>query len=406
MFPAYIQQPFLLRYAFKKLDLANPRKYMAFEQCNRKETLLYFSAVKSLPRVEDFAPRNGKFFDPWNRNLSSIAALQMPTAQDLAKQKLKYNDVCDKVAIDIIDQTNCSDRQVILSYSGGVDSTNVLVALLKNGIDLKKFTLLMSKDSIDENPLFYKDVIYDRINCKNVHEFVKEKNNPTRYWHLTGEFGGQLFAMQASVDFHRKNNMPFQSEYAKHKNEVGQFIFKDPDVREWFMHEMDGNIATAPCKIETTGDFFWWIGFNFKWQEIYYRRGASILDFYGLFEHEDDQATKKYLDSEIEFFGQKEFQIWSMQNGGDSTEKWDSDITSFKLAAKKYIYDFYPDDDYLKNKGKVLSQPLIADHNLYINQTMPFVVDMDYKCYYIKKDTAVADKLFNQTVLLPKLFKR
>ena len=110
----------------------------------------------------DFCPRIGPFHDAWRRDLSRFDQVRIP---DLVDQKLNFSEICDLVGADIVNTVNNSNRILLVSYSGGVDSTLVLISLLKNGINKDKLLILLSESSIAENPVFYQNFIYNKLNC-------------------------------------------------------------------------------------------------------------------------------------------------------------------------------------------------------------------------------------------------
>ena len=132
-----------------------------------KNHLLYLELLDdSLSKTHgtyDFGARHGSFYDPYKREPWHIPELAMPSSSDLQKQNLSFDEICDLVAQDIVNFTNQSNREVIINYSGGVDSTTVLTALLKNQINKDKLTILLSKESIEEYPGFYQDIIYNKL---------------------------------------------------------------------------------------------------------------------------------------------------------------------------------------------------------------------------------------------------
>ena len=73
-----------------------------------------------------------------------------------------FSSVCDNTAFDIVTQSNNKSIPIAVTYSGGLDSTAVICALLKQGADI---LVLGSNESIKENPKFYNDVL---VNNKQV----------------------------------------------------------------------------------------------------------------------------------------------------------------------------------------------------------------------------------------------
>ena len=194
------------------------------------------------------------------------------------------------------------------------------------------------------------------------------------FYRVTGEFGNKIGSSGSNYEFHKHANISNRTSYQNWKMLLAGLHVKDvsPEVLEWVVAEFDKNIAAAPCNIETTNDYLWWMNFNLKWMQAYYRRIWN-MDTYGLVVKRDPDLVNKHLSSELEFYNRKEFQIWSMQNTGQSTEKFSEDNKIYAPAPKKYILGFNGDHDYYLNKKKMRSineldhlfkeSPLFVDYN-------------------------------------------
>jgi hypothetical protein len=100
----------------------------------------------------------------------------------------------------------------------------------------------------------------------------------------------------------------------------------------------------APCAIETVFDFFWWLNFVFKWQNVYFRMLLRIhREHHG---HINRAFIDKYYHH---FYSSASFQKWAMLN---KDLKVKNSWRSYKFLAKELIYDFNKDRDYFENKAK------------------------------------------------------
>ena len=88
----------------------------------------------------------------------------------ITNQRMNLEDLMNERAYEIID----SYEHIGVSYSGGVDSTGVLVALLKNLNDLSRLHVLYSDKSIEEYPDFY-EILKNKIPSENLHYFYSKK---------------------------------------------------------------------------------------------------------------------------------------------------------------------------------------------------------------------------------------
>ena len=118
-----------------------------------KDSANYYALLEKIDITQDWKFRTGHFFDPWDRPLPICNALIIP---EMINQNLTFGDICDQVATKIIQTINQSNKKLLVGFSGGVDSTVLLTALLKNQIDTDRLVLLTSATLIIENPSFYK----------------------------------------------------------------------------------------------------------------------------------------------------------------------------------------------------------------------------------------------------------
>ena len=76
----------------------------------------------------------------------------------------------DHSLTDLMDARACQflGKSVAVQWSGGVDSTAILLALIKNGISKEDLVILYDTNSIDEYPKLYKWLEEQKYNLKLV----------------------------------------------------------------------------------------------------------------------------------------------------------------------------------------------------------------------------------------------
>src|ERR1700733_10926414 len=76
-----------------------------------------------------------------------------------------YEEVCNARAKELLERAEKLDVSLYSFWSGGMDSTTVLVSLLKNATASQKdrIVVLMSEESISENPNFYRDHVRGKL---------------------------------------------------------------------------------------------------------------------------------------------------------------------------------------------------------------------------------------------------
>lgn len=255
---------------------------------------------------------------------------------ELSKSNKTFEEICERTASEITQKT--PNKTIRVLWSGGIDSTVALISLikdLKNKDQVPRLKILLSKESINEFPSFYKHEIENRI----VYQLIRD----TIYNHIdddeisvTGEHGDQLFG----------------SDKLKYAVETGEAYRPYQDVLEYFISRKLGTekhttsiidylspqLKYSPVKIDTFYDYLWWMNFSMKWQNV------SLRLIYGL-----NKSHKDLNKSIIHFFQNTEFQNWSISNHDKKIKK---EWKSYKYVAKKYIYDFHKNHDYFVNKEK------------------------------------------------------
>lgn len=242
------------------------------------------------------------------------------------KSSLSWEECCAERALSLL---KLGKQRYYLSFSGGIDSTTALVAMLKYwpASEIEKIFVVMTETSILENQNFF-DKYVSKLNI--VHA---QAQNASRLLHddsvfLSGELGDQLFGSDIlheaceyfGEDCLHKDYKQFTPKLIAERGlgaKQGGAIFEriSPIVEE------------CPFPIRTMHDFFWWYNFTQKWQYVKFRH----MELY------DWDLSKRYGSHVLHFFDSIEFQKWSLQNHDLKIRK---DWESYKFTAKEFIYEF------------------------------------------------------------------
>jgi hypothetical protein len=281
-----------------------------------------------------------------------------------------FSDIMDARAIQLFDQAVESNRKLVVMYSGGIDSTAILVSLLKNisPSDLKQHVVvLLSELSIMENPNFYREHVIKKFNCASSFRFPYFLGNDN-YLTVSGENADQLFGSQVTSYFSRSRNFKDMFKPINQmKGEIvdwmkGRMIADNVDAKcaEELFDLLEKIVSSAPIELDDVHKFFWWINFTTKWQSVYVRM-LGFSQNIGKIKLEENYTT---------FYHPEEFQLWSMNN----TDKLIKDTgSSSKYIVKEYILDYNKDLDYFNNKSKIGSLSALFKHKnvpIYITKNM------------------------------------
>ena len=236
-------------------------------------------------------------------------------------------------------------KPIELFWSGGIDSSGVLIALLETKSNSDVLNIRYTQDSIDEFPLMWEKMVKDKNDPlphkKMLDSSLFENNDIIK---VTGECGDQCFgsdALHANLDKHadawetvfswpngklftRKSDAPVDTQegYKYKKNQLAEVLFEHVDH--------------SPVEIQTIFDLFWWCNFCFKWQDV----DSRMIFTYG--------KTSQWR-STISFFNTEDFQKWSITN---HDVKHGGTWETYKQPAKDYINKYIKDETYRKNKTK------------------------------------------------------
>lgn len=263
-----------------------------------------------------------------------------------------FAEVCDRRAIEIIELAKKEQRPIYVFWSGGIDSTTALVALLRNleKKDIDEYlTVYLNQESINEYPEFYSDIIQPGLNMQNIDaSFDFLEGNPVI---VTGELGDQMFGsvtmiellnIESDINDLEVLKKPYKTllpKYIKHRLKTGN----DENAKKLFEFLVP-LIERCPWKIETIFDCLWWMNFTLKWQHVDLRFAAGF--------HNHLAELERNYNLCWHFFKSEDFQRWSVNNPDMKIkDTWDT----YKFPAKEYIYKYTGDRDYMDNKQKVPS---------------------------------------------------
>jgi len=306
----------------------------------------YLSISKLIGRltVQNICDRTGYVKTPYDfKVIMPVASL------DGVIHNPSFNDLCIERGIELVNHSRSVQKPLVVMWSGGIDSTCVLAALLQacDG-DYSCLKVGMSIHSIRENPNFYYKYIRGKVETLPPHEALVS----IRFDNIlvSGEGADQLFG----TDIYRKinSNIGFDSLLDPYTlTNITDFLtsvgMTNYEANKWFSI-MDSQIKnTQLCEVKTFKDFWWWYNFCYKWQYVYFRV-MIMADTIGI-----DIISQKWFNENFkQFFMTESFERWSMLN---PDQKIGKDWSSYKFPAKEFIYSFDKNEEYKNNKVKVSS---------------------------------------------------
>lgn len=276
--------------------------------------------------------------------------------------------ICLERARQIWERAERENMNVKLLWSGGIDSTTALVAMLRvaarNNVRLSRLIVALTSDSIREYDRFYYRHIRKRVTFEKLRaldDVYKPRPGERSFLVVTGELGDQICgSMHAQLCFKTFHRSPF-----KYGN-----MFKDRLNDRWrdFMPRMlahyevipvsamqdwlrwiEPQVQKAPIPIETVFDMLWWLNYSMKWQHV------TLRIIFG-----QDELTPDMFDRTEHFFRHPDFEQWSFHNHGQKIPN-PNDWLSYKVS-----------NDIVSLLNRLCQHFLFSNHHvLYVNGSVP-----------------------------------
>jgi hypothetical protein len=319
---------------------------------NFSESYRYISAkrdVKLFGSLFYLYARNMSIVDRTGTITIPIKTTVLPQCKlpEFSKEQLDFEEICDTRARNLMNQAVAENKKIVVMWSGGVDSTLILISFLKTCTqqELKRIVVLLSKHSILENSNFYYEYVLKNFTLELVSKIDSYLHDKTSLL-VTGECCDQLFPGWQVLNFssYYKDISVFDP-YTE--NNIIPYIQKRTELSETDSLKLyglfDKLMGSCPLEITSLYHYFWWMHFTLKWQNVYTRMLMFVdnLDSINL----EENYTSFYIDPK--------FQQWSINSIDLNVNKLNTvNNLDYKSACKQIIYKFDKNQDYLYNKGK------------------------------------------------------
>lgn len=267
--------------------------------------------------------------------------------------KDRYFSIFDEVATSIY-QT-AGSRNIVVMYSGGIDSTAVVVALMKNAryqefLEQGRITIAMSSGSIDEYPEFFYETILSTfpIIVADYNLIMKDSNA----FVVTGDAGDYVIGNTDTPIFFYNGST---DNLYKDKSILWPHL-DSIDTTGKFSHFAMELAKHAPFEIKSVNQMFWWIG------QCFVHQGEMCYSY--IWSTTTDLSELPTFNKVYRFFLDPRFMTFSFEYM--STNPFCTNFNSVRQFPKEYIVDFTKHASYL-NKVKVFSQHLLF-RNRYKNK--------------------------------------
>ena len=267
----------------------------------------------------------------------------------IPKVEVGWNRNIEEVFLQRSEDIWAMDRPVRMWWSGGIDSTAALVALLRTKKPEHELIVYCGPPCKKENPYFWSllekmdDITFQFNNMETI--FAFSPNFTDGSINITGEPGDPTwgsFVIQKHIhetDKHWSDVFDYD-DTRNWKYPMYKFRNAENKVQNQFMEFCEYFNSKSPIEIRNPFDFIWWIAFATKWQWNEQSWFISAL------------KNPSNYQNIIGFYNSPEIQKWSIHN---HDLKHKGNWKSYKGPAKDFIYAYDGNEDYRDNKIKEAS---------------------------------------------------
>jgi len=265
-----------------------------------------------------------------------------------------------------------STNEIIIFYSGGLDSTSTLIAFdeaIKRNPHFSKQQIVIATSA----PAMYENIwcwweIVMKYNIKNVHDIMDDMSFGNNKRYILSENADQLFGGLALFNL-TISPLLLHTQYS-----TDNLIFYLNHLQindEYLVNAIEKLVGAAPFKIETMKELFWWINFTCKWQAVSLR--AFVFSDIFLKKESVTLGELKYFET---FYNTPMFQKICMNKNFNRFNDTPS-AESYKYAFRLFILKHHPSwGEYVNTKVKVGSLYNVIRHR-----------DLNIKLLEIDSDT-------------------
>jgi len=283
--------------------------------------------------------------------------------------KITFADATDLKTQEIIAYAETNDLPIVVLWSGGIDSTLVLAAIIKHFSKemLDRVVIRMTNASYTENPYFFNTYIKDKLQHGSFRDELYDYTNAII---LHGDPADAIWLGGNILNICAQSPGAQDLGITEGKDVLLQFLTKrsDADYSEWLYNYLIEESSAAGFELHTINDWFWWLIFNYNYGTMCIKHLSETA------QPLTSDLVPLYFTNFIPWFHSDEYQIWSIQ-AQQAGEKFDGSIRSYKMLAKEYIYEFDKNQWYRDYKTKI--------HSQYITQFKAGVIDAVYEDWEI-----------------------
>jgi hypothetical protein len=248
----------------------------------------------------------------------------------VSQNTLSLDDACQHA----VEKYKNITTPIYVLWSGGIDSTLILVSFLKYGFDKSKIIVACNFDGIKENYNFYKNFILPNFKVIASEMLIQQLDSGTL---INGDPADALLGIDLSLGIFKKYGSEYLLKPCSREVITEYFInsgLSHQAANCWYDYYIS-SINFSPRQIVTVQDFSWWITFNHRWQTANEKLKTRI------------KSSVNYC----RFFDSEHFQNWAINKSNTTITR----LQDFKYDYQKIIFDYTKDQEYFYKKIKLSS---------------------------------------------------
>jgi len=367
--------------AINQKHITDPRLDTVLGSINQidRRMLAYFS--QPTPTLLGLMNRTGENVFPFNSDILPSIDSVMPIYNP--NFNLSWDEVTDRRATEIEKLIQNENKKLVVFWSGGIDSTCIVTAILKNfsTANLSQVSIACTVESILENPVFYNKHIVPNFNLVNTNYYVDHNMINSTDTLLVEGFGADTLTMSMSpsldVCMSVRNSQMLLQDWRTQPDDLIRYlslVTNSIEFAKWYYEKNFDNITSINVPIETYFDFMWWFGFNCD----YYNWALHAWFF--SYRHLNIPYTQ-FKSICVGWYRTDEYQLWAMKNNGPLV-KHGLKLGSFKRHPKQYIYNYDGNEYYYRYKTKINSK----GRNQNSTNQKEFAITDQFEILFLEKD--------------------
>lgn len=339
---------------------------LSVDELNQVRFGFYVGLSSCYPR---FTP-DQSMFDLHSNPIYNILPDKNPKSED-------FTTITDAQALRLQEKTEAYEK-VYLFWSGGIDSTAILCAILKNWgpHSLSKLSIVLNRFSIEENPNMYFSYVHGKLKEVSTDLFFSgEEKMSHDSLYITGDTADPLMGYVPIYKFDQMYPGLYKLPWRKNIDKLtSYFSNRSAGAGEYVINCVIDSLNRTGIELESVYDFLWWLDFNWGYDVDVY------LSLWVFHRFPENVNVKRFMENNLcLFFNSKEYQNWAMTSIGTNLRIADSADTH-KISLKRYIYDFNHDFNYFKTKIKEAST---TKNTQTKSVKRLFAIDLSYNMYYL-----------------------